>query len=114
MVLPDTFLDSMIKKKLDTMKMSQFNQDVSKENFLISYQMNHISISIRTYSEIVGKTFNLWPSLSCPLFCDYMDIRRRKWEEHKDFTSDQVRAMALKNQNNLITSERWSTKDPND
>ena len=43
-----------------------------------------------------------------------MDTRRSEWEEDKYFTADQVRDMSLKNYNNLLTSGRWSTKDPKD
>ena len=43
-----------------------------------------------------------------------MYTRMSEWEEDKDFTAEQVRAMDLNNYNNLPTSGRWSTKDPND
>ena len=41
-----------------------------------------------------------------------MDTRMSKCEEDKYFTEEQVRSMALKKYNNLLTSWRWSTKDP--
>ena len=56
----------------------------------------------------------LYSTSSCPIFKDYMDTRRSEWEEEKDFTADQVRAMSLKKYNKLLTSGRWSTKDPKD
>ena len=43
-----------------------------------------------------------------------MDTSRSKWGEGKDFASEQVRTMALKKYNNLLTSGKWSTKDPKD
>ena len=43
-----------------------------------------------------------------------METRRSDWEEDNYFTAYQVRDMALKKYNNLLTSGRWSTKDPND
>ena len=43
-----------------------------------------------------------------------MDIRRSEWEEDKDFSEEQMRAMALKKYNKLLTSGRWSAKDPKD
>ena len=43
-----------------------------------------------------------------------MDTSRSKWGEGKDFASEKVRTMALKNYNNLLTSGKWSTKDPKD
>ena len=41
-----------------------------------------------------------------------METRRSEWEEEKDYTAEQFRSMALNNYNNLLTSGRWSTKDP--
>ena len=41
-----------------------------------------------------------------------MDTRRSKWDEDKDFTTDQVVSMSLKKYNNLLNSGRWSNKDP--
>ena len=58
--------------------------------------------------------FNLYSTSSCPLFRDYIDTGRRKWEEDKEFSVEQVRAMALKNYSNQITSVMWSTKDCKD
>ena len=43
-----------------------------------------------------------------------MDIRRSEWEEDKYFKADQVRDMALKIYNKLLTSGRWYNKDPKD
>ena len=63
---------------------------------------------------IVRQQFKLYSTSSCPLFSDYMKTRRSKWEEGKEFSAEQVRAMDLINYNNLLTSGRWSTKYPND
>ena len=41
-----------------------------------------------------------------------MDTKMSEWEEDKDVTADQVRAMVLDKYNNILTSERWSNKDP--
>ena len=35
-------------------------------------------------------------------------------EGDKEFSTEQIRAMALKKYNNLLTSGRWYTKDPKD
>ena len=43
-----------------------------------------------------------------------MYTRRSEWEEDKEFTEDQVRAMALKKYNKLLTSGRWNNKDNKD
>ena len=43
-----------------------------------------------------------------------METMRSDWEEENDLTAYQVRAMALKKYNNLLTSGRWSNKDPKD
>ena len=43
-----------------------------------------------------------------------MDTRSSQWEEEKDSTEEQVRSMALKKYNQLLTSGRWSNKDPKD
>ena len=74
--------------------------------------MNKISIAGGKYSDILRQKFTLYFTLSCPLFKNYMKTRRSYWEEYKDFTSKQLRAMALKKYNNLITSGMWSTRDP--
>ena len=43
-----------------------------------------------------------------------MESRRSEWKEYKELNSEQVRAMALNNYNNILTSGRWSKKDPKD
>ena len=43
-----------------------------------------------------------------------MYTSRSEWEEDKDFTAQKVRDITLKKYKNLITSGRWSTKDPKD
>ena len=43
-----------------------------------------------------------------------METSRSEWGEYKDFTTEQVRSMDPKKYNNLLTSGRWSTKDPKD
>ena len=43
-----------------------------------------------------------------------MDTKRSEWGEDKYLTSEQVRDMALKKYNSLLTSRRCSTKDPKD
>ena len=68
--------------------------------------MNEISIDGGKYSEIVRQQFTLYSASSCPLFKYYMETSRIEWEEYKDFTVDQVRAMTLKKYNNLRTSGR--------
>ena len=71
-------------------------------------------IAGETYSEIVRQKFTLYYTSLCPLFKEYMETRRSEWQEDKDFTEDQVRSMDLNNYNNLLTSERWYTKDTKD
>ena len=41
-----------------------------------------------------------------------METKRIELEDNKEFITDQVRAMSLKKHNNLLTSGRWSNKDP--
>ena len=43
-----------------------------------------------------------------------METSRCEWEEDTYFIEDQVRSMALKKYNNLITLGRWYTKDTKD
>ena len=76
--------------------------------------MNKISITGETYSEILSQTFNLYFTSLCPLFKDYMDKRRNDWEEDKEFTAEQVSAVAPNNYNKLFNSRRWSNKDTKD
>ena len=56
--------------------------------------------------------FILNSTSSYPIFKYYMYTRRSDWDEEKDFTLDQVRAMDLKKYNNLLTSGMWSAKNP--
>ena len=76
--------------------------------------MNEISIEEETHSEIVRQKLKLYSTSSCPIFRDYMETIRSEWEEEEKFTEDQVRSMDLNKYNNILTSERWSTKDPKD
>ena len=76
--------------------------------------MNEIPIAGETYSEIVRHKFTLYSTSSRPLFKDYTGTRRSEWEENKDFTAEQMRAIDLKKYNNFLTSGRWSTKYPKD
>ena len=39
-----------------------------------------------------------------------METSKSEWEEDKNFSSEQVRAMDLKKYTNLLTSNMWSTK----
>ena len=64
--------------------------------------MNDIYLSREIYSETVSQKFTLYYTSSLTIFNDYMDARRSEWEEEKDFTTEQVRYMALKKYNNLI------------
>ena len=41
-----------------------------------------------------------------------MDTSGSEWEDNMKFSEDQAGAIALKKYNNLLTSARWSTKDP--
>ena len=43
-----------------------------------------------------------------------MYTRRSEWEDEKGFTEKRVTDMELNNYNNLLTSGRWSNKDPKD
>ena len=43
-----------------------------------------------------------------------MDTSRSEWKEDKDFTVDKERDLALKKNNNLLTSVRCSKKYPKD
>ena len=43
-----------------------------------------------------------------------METRRSEWEEDKDLTEYQMRSMALKKYNSLLTSWRWFIKDTKD
>ena len=71
MMRPDTRARcSKIKKKFETMKMSQFKHDISKANLNIIEWMNEISIALESYSEIFRQKFNLYSTSSCPLFKD--------------------------------------------
>ena len=63
---------------------------------------------------MVRNKFNLYATYSCPIFKDYMDTRKSEWEKDKELTADQVRATALNKYNKLLTSGRWSNKDPKD
>ena len=58
--------------------------------------------------------FNLYYTSSRPLFKDYTETSRSEQDQDKDFKEEQVRDMALKKYNNLLTSGRWSNKDPKD
>ena len=58
--------------------------------------------------------FNLYSTSLCSLFKDYIETRSSEWEEDKELTSVQVRAMVMNNYNNLLTSGRWFNKDPKD
>ena len=40
-----------------------------------------------------------------------METRRSEWEEDKDFTTENLRTMDMKNYNNLLTLGKWYTKD---
>ena len=57
---------------------------------------------------------NLYSNSECPLFKNYMETRRSEWEEDKEFTSDQVRAIGTNKYNNFLSSGRWSNKDSKD
>ena len=92
--------------------MYHFKYDIPKANLQIAEWMNSISIAGETYSEIARHKFTLYYTSSLPLFEGYMDTRSIEWEEEKYFTADEVRAMYLKNCNNLLNSGRWHTKDP--
>ena len=60
MIGPDTHAGcSYININMETMIMSHFNNDTSKENQHIVEWLNKISIDWETYSEISGKKFNL-------------------------------------------------------
>ena len=43
-----------------------------------------------------------------------METIRSDWDEDKESTSEQVRAMDLKKYNNLLTSGRWPNKHTKD
>ena len=43
-----------------------------------------------------------------------METRKSEWEEEKYFSEEQVSTISLKDYKNLLTSWRWSTKDPKD
>ena len=94
--------------------MSQFNHDLPNANLHIAEFMNEISSAGETYSEIVGKKFNLYSTPSCPLFKYYMETSRGEREEEKNFTAEPVRTMDLNNYNKLFNSGRWSNKYPKD
>ena len=96
------------------MKLSQFKHDIPRANLQIAEWMNEISIEEETHSEIVRQKLKLYSTSSCPIFRDYMETIRSEWEEEEKFTEDQVRSMDLNKYNNILTSERWSTKDPKD
>ena len=76
--------------------MSHFKHVTPKSNMQIAEWMNEISIAGENYSEIARQQFTLYSTSSWTLFKDYMDTRRSEWEEDKDFTSEQARAMDLK------------------
>ena len=94
--------------------MYKFKHDIPRYNLKIAEWMNKISITGETYSEILSQTFNLYFTSLCPLFKDYMDKRRNDWEEDKEFTAEQVSAVAPNNYNKLFNSRRWSNKDTKD
>ena len=58
--------------------------------------------------------YNIYSTSSSSIFRDYLDISCIDWEEEKEFTSEQVRAIYMKKLNNLFTSRRCSTKDDKD
>ena len=81
MVLPDTHAGCLdIKTVRETISMSQFEHDILIGNLNIAEWMNEISVAEETYSEFLSQNFNLYSTLSCPLFKDYMDTRRSEWE----------------------------------
>ena len=96
------------------MKLSQLKHGIPRANLQIAEWMNEISIEEETHSEIVRQKLKLYSTSSCPIFRDYMETIRSEWEEEEKFTEDQVRSMDLNKYNNILTSERWSTKDPKD
>ena len=81
-VHPDTRAGcSDIKTQLEIMKMSQLNQDISKENLQIAEWMGYISVAGESYSDIFIQKFNLYSTSTCPLFDYYMYSRRSEQEE---------------------------------
>ena len=65
--------------------------------------MNEISISGKTYSEIVRQILELYGTSYCQPFKNYMDTRRSECEEDKESISFHVRSISPKKCNKLLT-----------
>ena len=104
---------SDINSKLENMKMYHFKHEIPKANLHITEWMNDIYIFGEIYSKIVRQKFALYSTSSFPLFKDYMETGRSEWEEEKEITADQVRAVDLNKYNTLLTSGRCTNKNPN-
>ena len=114
-VKPDTRTGcSNVKVNLEKMTMKQFSNNVATANAQIVEWMDEIELAGDTFDKLVRHQFNVYETLTCQAFKDYIQNKRDEWEDDKNFTAREVRALALKKYNNLTESGRWVTKDPND